>query len=577
MAETLVFEMEINAKMDKALEEVKEINEGTKEINDNLSAIKKSGKVAETGLKGIAKGFKGVGLAMKAAGIGLIIEAFNFLREIMMKNQRVVDGLEIAINTLSAVFNEVASVVVSFGETILGAFTKPQETLANLQQKFEDFKTYIKEKFSGVGMIISGIFSGNFGLVKVGIESLKEGITEMAEDVTEVLTDVAEKGKKAFDQSVAIQKLKNEVKLLEAEQTKLNFTYLKEQELQRQIRDDVSATFEERINANDELAKSLAKQFEDEKAIVMEKLRLARMESDANKENVDLKAEVINKEAELADLEERINGFRSEQIVNRVALEQEQADAINELRLATMTGQEQELEELKQQYEAKLELARKAGADTLEIDRIYEAEKTYILGEEERIRAKNQEAIDREQAKKDKKKAADDLKEAEALEKLKLDMQNKAYSMAKGLFAENEKAQKAFALAEIGIDTARAISSLTANSEANPGNALTFGGAGIIQFATGMLRIAANIKSAKKLLSSKGDATPDAPSDSAGGEQSTQSQRPSMVSNTPSGTQFDLSASTQQFQQQPIQAFVVQTDIQNQQENLTQIQDQATL
>ena len=50
-----------------------------------------------------------------------------------------------------------------------------------------------------------------------------------------------------------------------------------------------------------------------------------------------------------------------------------------------------------------------------------------------------------------------------------------------------------------------------------------------------------------------------------------------MVSNTPTGTEFDLSASTQQFQQQPIQAFVVQTDIQNKQENLNQIQEQATL
>ena len=87
MADKLIFEMEINAKMEKALEEVQEVNKNTKEINENLSAIKKSGKIAEQGLKGIAKGFKGIGLAMKAGGFFLITEAFKFLKDIIMQNQ----------------------------------------------------------------------------------------------------------------------------------------------------------------------------------------------------------------------------------------------------------------------------------------------------------------------------------------------------------------------------------------------------------------------------------------------------------------------------------------------------------
>ena len=525
MADKLIFEMEINAKMDKALEEIQEINEGTKDINENLKAVKKSSEVAEAGIKGISKGFKGLGLAMKSAGIGLVIEAFNFLKEILQKNQRVVDGLEIAMNTLSIVFNEVASVITDFGETILGAFTKPQETLANLQQKFEDFKTYISEKFSGVGMIISGIFSGNFGLVKVGIEQLKDGITEMADDVTDVLTDVAEKGKNAFDQSVAITKLRNEVTLLEAEQEKLNFSYLKEQELQRQIRDNVSLTIEERIEANQKLGDSLTAQLEDEKAIVMEKLRLARMESEANKENVELQAEVIRKEAELLDLEERITGFRSEQMVNEVALLQEQKDMEDAI---LQEAHDKEQKRLKEEADAK------AQRDKEEADR----------------KAK--------QKKQDEEDAKAEAKRVEELEKLKIDTQKKAYSMAKGLFSENEKVQKAFALGEIAVDTARAISSLTANSEANPGNALTFGGAGIAQFAVGMLRILANIKNAKELLKNK-SATPSASTDSGGGSASAPTTpSPTTPAQTP---QFDLAGSVEMFQQQPVQAYVIQQDV----------------
>ena len=183
-----------------------------------------------------------------------------------------------------------------------------------MQQKFADFKDYIVDKFSGVGTILRGIFTGNFDVVREGFAELGEGIGEIAEDVTETLEVVAEKGKQAFNQATEIQKLRNEVTLLEAEQRKLNFTYLKEQETQRQIRDDVSKTFEERMKANKLLGESLETQLEDEKAIFEEKLRLAKLEASTNENSIELKKAVIDAETELADLEERINGFRSEQM-----------------------------------------------------------------------------------------------------------------------------------------------------------------------------------------------------------------------------------------------------------------------
>ena len=68
------------------------------------------------------------------------------------------------------------------------------------------------------------------------------------------------------------------------------------------------------------------------------------------------------------------------------------------------------------------------------------------------------------------------------------------------LFEEGTEAQKAFALITIGIDTAEAISGLTAASEQNALNGVSFGAAGIIQFATGIARILTNIASAKNYL-----------------------------------------------------------------------------
>ncbi len=60
---------------------------------------------------------------------------------------------------------------------------------------------------------------------------------------------------------------------------------------------------------------------------------------------------------------------------------------------------------------------------------------------------------------------------------------------------------RGLALFQIGLDTAQAISALVKASEQNPANAVTFGGAGIAQFISGVARITANIANAKKLIS----------------------------------------------------------------------------
>ena len=90
-----------------------------------------------------------------------------------------------------------------------------------------------------------------------------------------------------------------------------------------------------------------------------------------------------------------------------------------------------------------------------------------------------------------------------------------------------------------------------------------------------MLRIATNIKSAKNLLSSKSASVPSTPSDTGGGS----SPRPQTQSSVPqsSAPSFDLAGSTDMFTQQPVQAFVIQQDVQDQNELNQQIQNRATL
>ena len=84
--------------------------------------------------------------------------------------------------------------------------------------------------------------------------------------------------------------------------------------------------------------------------------------------------------------------------------------------------------------------------------------------------------------------------------------------------AKLAKFNKASALVQIGIDTAKAISALVAASQSNALNAVTAGGAGIAQFASGIIQIATNIAKAKQLLTSPSTPVTTGGGDTGGGD-----------------------------------------------------------
>mgnify|MGYP003629738624 CR=1 FL=1 len=586
MAEKIIFDFEFGGNSEETTEELNSLKEELDGIKNELSAIKDAQKGTTNALSGIAKGFSGIGLAIKSAGIGIVLKAFEFLTDILMKNQRVMDLVTIATEALSMVFGKVATIAVDLGTSIVEAFENPVESIEglwdaiveNIVNRFEGFIN----QFKALGKVIEGAFSLDWDLLKEGAADYGTALVQTYTGLDEIqqskawdlmkdgVQTIINTGTEAVNTATKITALRNEVVQLEADQRLLNFTYLKEQESQRQIRDDVTKTLAVRIEANEKLAESLENQLADEQRILKKKLELAQLESDAASENIEKKAEVTNALAELADLEERINGFRSEQLTNRTALELEQKAILDELKLAELTEKEAEFEALKQEYEAKIELARLAGAETTAIDEKYALDKKAI---NERILTEEKDALAKQndEIKKAKKKEVDLQKLAESQ---KRDALMNGFAMAEQLFGKSEKAQKAFALTKIGIDTAEAISSLTANSEANPANAVTFGGAGIIQFATGLLRIVGNIASAKKLLSSNGTSTPTASSTSPSANVPSAFTPTNFAS---ANTSFDLAQSTSAFSQQPMQAYVIQQDVQDQTEISTQIQNRATL
>ncbi len=139
-----------------------------------------------------------------------------------------------------------------------------------------------------------------------------------------------------------------------------------------------------------------------------------------------------------------------------------------------------------------------------------------------------------------------------------------------------EKFNKGVAFTQILIDTAQAISALVKNSEMNPLNAPTGGLAGIAQFSAGIARILANIAKAKQLLSKAGDTPSVSLSGGGGGGTGGGGGVPlNPVTNNstllnPDGTPVNNN------NQQPIKAYVVETEITAKQNKIKSIENKAT-
>ena len=476
--------------------------------------------------------------------------------------------LDVAVTPLKLSFYAIKlgiqSAMLAWEDSFLGGGDEGK--IAQLNADIQETKEALKE-----------VATDGLDAVKNIGENIGEAITEISSAVT-IAADVGSKGIEEISVSGAIatgkalaDAKKNE-ELLEVIRAKQQLQSQLQAEQQRQVRDDITKTFEERIEANDKLGKILDEQLAKEQAIADESVRIAKLELDTNAESVELQTAYQQALLEQIDIEERIAGQRSEQLTNEVALMQEKKDAQEELRLATMSDREQELEALAQDYAAKQELARLAGEEDYLITEQYELN---LQALKDKFR---QEDLDAEQKLADEQKAIDEAKAQQ-----KAQIEQASFTLAKSLFAEGTNAYKAFALTEIGIDTARAVASLTANSEANPANAVSFGGAGVLQFLSGMIRIVANIKKAKDLLSSKGK-TPSAGGGGGGGggkdaqveaaAQAARDEQLVQLNNTPSLVD-QFNADFGQEEQQPVQAFVIEQNVTNAQQINTQIEQQS--
>ena len=507
----------------KAKSELKSVGS---EIGKTAEGAKKIGKSAEGSVGGFKKlkiSTQAFGLALKATGIGLIVALFVKLQDALSKNQVVMDTFNVVTENISITFQKLINTLVETTQKVLGFFSKVGKII----------KTFVSQDLDGL--------AGGYDRVSSASDKLEGKTKSLGRQMVE---------------------LRNEVKLAEAEQRLLQLTYQKDAELQRQIRDDVSLTMKERIEANEKLGSILDKQFLEEQAIAQKKIDLAEMELSKNKGNIDLQVALINAKTEMADLDERITGQRSEQLINLTTLQREQADALQ----AIQDKKNQEAKKAQEIIDAQLAAEQKAAAELLALKE-KEAEEELALWLKKEA-ARNKDLADQ-------KIAADkaiEIAKAEALEKAEIERKlgetrraivANSLGQVASLMGEESKAGKALAVGQALINTYSAAAAALAPPPIGAGP--IFGPiAAIGAIAAGM----ANVKS---ILSTKIPGV----SDGGGGGGAEPAVPGGMGPLTPNMENIqgaELGGGDSQ-----VQAFVVENDISNAQALQEELDLQSTL
>jgi len=577
------------------------------------------------------KGFgTSIGGVLKSLGlIAVAMEIFMFLKDLLMKNQKVVDTLAIAFKAIEVLFGKLTDAIEPMGKVLMDAFENPKQALKDL---WEAIKTNFLNRIKGIAVAAEGVGKVIKAAFELDWDGVKEGMIQYGQALVQVtsgldieqqdafVNGIVKAGTEALSTASKIEKLRKEVKLGEAQQGLLMLQYQREAELQRQIRDNVSLTIEARQEANKKLGGILNEQSGEEMKLANKRLELALLEQSINKTSLDAEIEVVNARKGIADINERITGQRSEQLTNENSLKQEgvaiskerisqleaeaqaEADAAFAISEAKVSAQELldayksereslsaeqvmqaeidaalAAEELK--FQAAVNAAQALGVFQTEIDELELAQIDERLRIENEIRAKygdenirKQEEITNALAKVE----ADNVKavkDAEiAKKKLRMDGMVAAGSILGAIdqlvaaSGKNSKQalvlQKTLAVAQIAIDTAKAIVGAIAQAQSvpYPGN--------LVAIATGVAAVIAGIASAVTTLNSA----------DVGGATAAQPQAPQVTSapavqQATSGT-TELGGA-EQAQLAPIQAFVVETEVTGNQNNVNQIESQA--
>jgi hypothetical protein len=263
--------------------------------------------------------------------ISVLVGAFTLLKEAVGRSESASNSFGIVMAKLSGIFNGIIAVIVPLvefiGKKLVQALEDPQKAIKELGDTIKENLVNRVKSFLVLGDAIGEFFKGNFkGAAKLaadGVLQLTTGVT----NATDKFGKLIDTSTKLFNQAAsATDALANSERILlrnriEGEKQLLKFQRLEEE--QRQIRDDTSKSMDQRMAANRELGRLLNEQMGIELSLANQTLNLEKLRQKATGETVASIEAIGAAEVKILDIQERIGGQRSEQLVNENSLKTE--------------------------------------------------------------------------------------------------------------------------------------------------------------------------------------------------------------------------------------------------------------
>lgn len=326
-------------------EQANKTSDQLNEINEKVDNIGKNSKSSTKSVKTLSDRFKGMGVAIKAAGIGLLLQAMGILKELFDNNQKTVDFFNTTFNTLQVAFSDFSKWVEANIGTFTGffkdIFENPKEQIFELGRAIKEgviarFEQLL-EVFGYVGRallaVVKGDFTGAMDAIKeagkqsadviTGVDGSFEAVKETIINTAKAVSNYT---KETIKQGTAMTEANKQAEIAEVLAQGLIEKYDLQAEKLRQVRDDERFTIEERIKANNDLKDVLQEQEEVMLANAQRIVDAKARQLSLDKDNIEFQKEYLAAVNELAGVQAQVAGFRSEQLMNEMALQRELFD-----------------------------------------------------------------------------------------------------------------------------------------------------------------------------------------------------------------------------------------------------------
>lgn len=298
----------------EALDETNLFKGGISNLGDNISVftqkskeaggtgafLKNSLTQAATGFVSLTKAAVGFIFTPVGAILAVLVGAFALVKSAMDRSETATNKIKKAFSAFQGITNTLLKILQPLGEFLVDGIAKGFE-IAEL-----------------------AIYTA-IDTIAAGLELL--GFDEQAKSFRNFNAEIQEGAANAK----ALAAAEEQLAISQRQSRKIQLEYQKDAEKLRQLRDNENLSIKERISANDQLGKVLQNQLNDELKIAQLALVVANLrvnEEGRTAAALDQQAEALTT---IADIQERITGQQSEQIVNRVSLEKDAADKAKDI------------------------------------------------------------------------------------------------------------------------------------------------------------------------------------------------------------------------------------------------------